>query len=212
MPPPIDLVGFQSGDLRVEQLVYIDGVRKWRCVCACGNGVVLTTDRVKRNKSCGCGVVTASRQRMTVHGDGKKENEDSTHVSWRAMRERCTNPNHEHWDRYGGRGIRVHDPWNAYETFLRDMGYKPSPLHQLDRIDNNGNYEPGNVRWATRKENGRNRDSNRLLYFRGQLLPLVVWSEQLNLNADTIRTRLDRLRWTTERALSTPPGSPRFTP
>lgn len=76
--------------------------------------------------------------------------------NWRGMRERCSNKNHDHYSRYGGRGIKVCDRWSNFYNFYEDMGQKPTPKHSLDRIDNNGNYEPSNCRWATQKEQLRN--------------------------------------------------------
>ena len=124
--------------------------------------------------------------------------------AWQQMRLRCTNPKHAAYPAYGGRGITVCARWLASpQAFLDDMGPKPSPHHELDRIDNNRGYEPGNCRWATRKTNDRNRRNNRLLDFRGERLALAEWCERLNLPRDTVRKRLESGR-SVEAALTTP--------
>lgn len=91
------------------------------------------------------------------HGDNCKGNTAPEYNSWRSMRERCLNPKYVKWHRYGGRGITICDRWDIYENFLADMGRKPSSKHSLDRINNEGNYEPSNCRWATNKEQCANR-------------------------------------------------------
>lgn len=125
--------------------------------------------------------------------------------AWQTMRLRCTEPSNSQYPNYGGRGIRVCERWlNSVEAFIEDMGPKPSPKHELDRYpDNNGNYEPGNCRWATRSENDRNRRSNRLIECRGEKLPLVAWSERSGVGVDTIRHRIAK-GWDSDRAIFTP--------
>lgn len=82
------------------------------------------------------------------------------YLAWRNMRTRCFNPRIQQWADYGGRGITVCERWLTFENFYADMGLRPSPRHSLDRLDNDGNYEPGNVRWATREEQQQNRSDN----------------------------------------------------
>lgn len=92
-----------------------------------------------------------------THGENRKGAQTKTHHAWTNMRRRCTNPKTNGYHRYGGRGIKVCERWDVYENFLADMGEPPTQEHQLDRIDSDGNYEPGNCRWATVKEQAGNR-------------------------------------------------------
>jgi len=117
------------------------------------------------------------------------------------MRNRCNNPNAIPYAHYGGRGIRVCAHWQLFKNFFADMGPRPSPKHTLDRIDNDKGYEPGNCRWATRKEQARNRSTSHLVQAFGQTLTLAEWSEKTSINQTTIRGRLKR-GWAPERALA----------
>ena len=125
-----------------------------------------------------------------------------TKKSWQAMWERCTRTKHRHWKDYGGRGIKVCERWESLENFIADVGRRPSATHSIDRIDNDGNYEPGNVRWATRVEQHRNKRTNHLLTFNGETLPISEWAERTGLGKTTIRQRIHR-GWPVADALST---------
>jgi hypothetical protein len=124
--------------------------------------------------------------------------------AWQTMRHRCTNPNSPAWDDYGGRGITICAEWlDDPAAFIAHVGPRPSPKHEIDRIDNDKGYEPGNVRWATRSVNDQNRRSNHLIEFQGETLALVEWSRRTGINPDTIYCRIER-GWSVERALTTP--------
>ncbi|NOV25919.1 hypothetical protein E5S69_20670 [Cupriavidus necator] len=124
--------------------------------------------------------------------------------AWQTMRLRCCNPDNAAYADYGGRGITVCDRWlDSPENFLADMGQKPSPKHELDRIDNDKGYSPGNCRWATRKVNDRNRRNNRHLEHDGVTRTLAEWSEITGINRDTLQKRLAS-GWSVDRAITTP--------
>lgn len=124
---------------------------------------------------------------------------------WVGMVHRCHNPKRSGYEYYGGRGIQVCQSWrDDFLTFLADVGRRPSLDHTLDRIDNNGDYEPGNVRWANRKTQNRNTRANRILEFRGESRCLTEWAEILGYTDTTIQYRLDVLGWDVERALTCP--------
>jgi hypothetical protein len=122
--------------------------------------------------------------------------------AWQTARLRCTEPTNHAYANYGGRGIRMCARWlEGPAAFVADMGRKPSPKHELDRRDNNGHYEPGNCRWVMRKENDRNRRSNRLIEFNGATRSMAEWCELLGLPRDTVRKRLDA-GWSVSLALA----------
>lgn len=114
--------------------------------------------------------------------------------AWQTMRLRCTVPTNPAYKDYGGRGIKVCARWlESPAAFVADMGPKPSPAHELDRYPNNdGDYEPGNCRWALRKDNCRNRRSSRVIECDGEALTLIEWAERSGVRAETIAERLDR--------------------
>lgn len=117
------------------------------------------------------------------------------------MHARCYDSRHKHYPRYGGRGIRVCEAWHSFEPFFADMGHRPTTKHSLDRIDNDGNYEPGNCRWATNSEQQRNRSSTRMIEFGGRRLSMAAWAEQTGLKLSTLCFRLAH-GWSIERALT----------
>lgn len=186
--------------------VRISGKRHWVCRCDCGNIGCVTTSNLRsgNSKSCGCLSVEARTAARFKHGASRTP-ELST---WRNMIRRCTEPKSSIFKFYGGRGIRVCDRWlgdSGFVNFLSDVGKRPSPKHTIDRIDVYGNYCPENCRWATRKEQGRNRRDNRLVTMNGQTKCLAEWSELTGLKAKTIECRLER-GMSSEDALLTPNG------
>lgn len=132
----------------------------WLCSCDCGNhtSVVSASMIAKRTSSCGCGVGQSTRSRFTKHGHAADYKTTSEYRAWDAMIQRCHNPKTKFYSYYGGRGIKVCDRWRkSFASFIADMGKKPDSKLTLDRFpDNNGNYEPGNCRWATRKQQSAN--------------------------------------------------------
>lgn len=124
--------------------------------------------------------------------------------AWQTMRHRCTSPESPAWESYGGRGITIAPEWlNDPAAFIAHIGPRPSARHEVDRIDNDRGYEPGNVRWVTRSENDRNRRSNVFIEFNGERLTLAAWTERTGIPSDTLKERLRR-GWSVERSLTEP--------
>ncbi len=112
--------------------------------------------------------------------------------AWINMVRRCLRPQSRYFGLYGGRGISVCSEWMRFERFSEDMGPRPSPEHSLDRINNDGNYEPGNCRWATRTQQGRNKRTNLLLTHEGETLTVTAWAERTGINRSTLAWRAKR--------------------
>ncbi len=181
----------------------------WLCKCDCGNTKVISQDALRGGgtMSCGCLIRDVVKERSTTHGEtceysrGSKE-----YKAWATMKWRCHNRNNT---RYGGRGISVCQRWlDSYVDFLIDVGRAPSPEYSLDRINNNGNYEPGNVEWSTRIRQANNTRRNRLIAINEQVYTVGEWARITGIRYATIYARLSR-GWIPERAVFDPAGKPR---
>lgn len=126
---------------------------------------------------------------------------------WCAMRRRCNSPTSASYQAYGGRGIRVCPRWDSFEQFYLDMGPRPSASHSIERIDNNGNYEPNNCRWATAGEQARNTRRSVRITFNGETLSRKDWATRYGISQYTIKYRIEVLGWTIDRALTERPDS-----
>ena len=198
----VDLTGRKFGRLTVVGYAASmpNGQLKWHCRCECGATRVVYGVHLNRGKtrSCGC-------YNNEVHStlSGRSKGAASEYKTWSSMLNRCENPNAQEFDRYGARGIAVCDRWHDLECFLQDMGRRPSSKHSIDRINNNGDYEPGNCRWATRQTQQNNLRSNRIVSFGGKSLTVAQWARDVGCSWSVIFCRLER-GWTVERALTQP--------
>lgn len=136
------------------------GQRTFLCRCSCDRTVVVASSNLRTGNttSCGCAKIDATIVRFTKHGHKRKGQKSIEYAAWCSMLARCYNKHTKRWGEWGGRGIVVCDEWRAsFQSFYEYVGPKTSPKHSLDRINNSGNYEPGNVRWATHSEQQKNR-------------------------------------------------------
>jgi hypothetical protein len=172
-------IGERFGMLTVvdDAPALISGDQRRRCVsvrCDCGTAKSAVLDALRRGLvvSCGCHRRQVVIDRNTTHGLAHKVPE---YRVWLAMRERCSDPNNKFYRRYGGRGIRVCARWQAdFAAFYEDMGPRPGDRWSIDRIDNDGNYEPGNCRWATAEQQRANRGDGRAPIYDQEELELII--------------------------------------
>lgn len=178
------------------------GRTRWQCICDCGEAALIQATNLKNGHtvSCGCLRRESTSKRRKKHGFSNER----LYNAWLSMRRRCESESSHAYKWYGGRGIKVCDRWQLFENFMKDMGTPPSPKHSLDRIDCDGNYEPGNCRWATMKDQQRNRRNNVLYEFKGSTATLGEHCEGLGIKAATVRARIKR-GLTIEQAMSNRP-------
>lgn len=192
--------------------LYDTGERKngrvvWHCRCNCGAEVDVKSEHLISGNTTSCGCYHRERvaERHTVHGMARNKKMHPLYNAWVCMLQRCENPKNKYYKDYGGRGIKVCDEWHDPVVFIDwalANGWQEGL--QIDRIDNNGNYEPGNCRWATRKEQARNRRSNHLITFDGKTQTMAEWAEEAGVNRVTLQSRIDRCHWPIKRALTEP--------
>ncbi len=202
----VDLVGKKFNALEVVSRNGSDcgGHPQWLCRCECGKETSVLGADLKRGstKSCGCLKTKANGDAHRTHGlSGIPE-----YRTWRMMILRCSVPSAKGYKNYGGRGISVCERWLASTSdFIKDMGPKPFPEAEIDRIDVNGNYEPSNCRWLSKKENLRNMRKSRLVKYRGKTICCSAWAELFGLKGYTVANRIAN-GWSPHRALNTPVG------
>lgn len=141
--------------------------------------------------------------RPIKHGHCRRGRRSKEWSAWNAMIRRCKYPSMDRYYRYGGRGIKIYQRWlDSFQAFLDDVGYAPSKKHSIDRIDNNGDYIPDNVRWATNSEQLKNSTKARFITFNKKTLNICDWAKETGINRQTIQMRLDVYNWSIEKALT----------
>jgi len=201
---------------RFHRLVVVDvdaGRTKQGCMlvgvkCDCGTQKIVRLSLLRNGvtKSCGCYCRERTAESHLRHGCGRNGKQTPEYRSWADMIRRTSDPSRRDFPNYGGRGIAVCERWRDFPAFLADMGYRP-PGCSIDRIDVDGNYEPSNCRWSTRTEQNRNTRRNRLVTFCGRRMSLAEACEIANIPYGTVKSRITRLGWSEERALSIPARS-----
>ncbi len=199
----LSLVGLTFDRLTVIRREHLEDkrFRYWLCRCRCGADTIADTASLTsgRKRSCGCLKSEVMIARNFKHG----ATDTPEHLVWKDMKRRCLAEDRPQYKNYGGRGVKVCKRWcDSFTVFLADVGVRPSPKHSIERIDNDGDYEPGNVRWATRREQSRNKRTSRLITFQGETLCLKDWAMKFGIRDDTLRYRL-KAGWSMKRALTT---------
>lgn len=190
-----DIIGRRFGRLvvlgrsRIQSRWYAD------CLCDCGQqkSVYIYNVMSGKSKSCGCLAKESSSARFTTHGRSYCRGYDKAYRAWQSIKDRCYNPNSGVFHNYGGRGISVCARWmESFDAFLHDMGSPPTASHSIDRIHNDGNYEPGNCRWATSLEQGVNKRTVTMLKVNDEEMCVTHWARRLGMFQSTLRRRVQR--------------------
>ena len=197
----VDISGQRFGRLIAvdESPIRKSGKIMWNCICDCGEKTLVDGVALRRGntRSCGCGRSDAAAERSFKHGGVGS----AAYSVWESMKKRCMCESDKNYARYGGAGITICNRWLDFKNFHQDMGVRP-PGAWIDRIDNSKGYEPGNCRWATPKEQQRNRTNNKIITFNGVSKPQSQWAEEYGIADNTLSRRLKR-GWSVERALTT---------
>ena len=198
MPPFIDLTKQNFNRLTILERIKNTNPIRWECQCACGNTTTATTNslRTKKVQSCGCLRKELTTKRMTTHNMSRSPE----YKSWTHMIGRCHNPTDQDFKNYGGRGIEVYQEWrDSFLAFYNYIGKRHSKKHSIDRINNEGNYCPGNIRWADRKTQNNNSRRNHLITIDGVTKTIAQWAKTMDISPLTICNRLQN-NWTPEKS------------
>jgi len=205
-----DITGKQFGRLTVLSFDHIGrGGAYWLCRCECGEKPIVLSARLANGTTSSCGCLARDRWKAsrTTHGLSKHP----LYTTWVGMHRRCYDEADDSYPRYGGRGIRVCDGWHGsggLRSFISDMGPKPSRRHSIDRIDVNGQYEPGNCRWATAAVQGANKENTLRVDHEGSRVALSTVAHQHGLGVASLNWRVQN-GWALEEALAVPMAPPR---
>lgn len=198
----IDITNQSFGKLFIVRYYGKDkgGRSQWLCKCKCGKEVIVEGYNLRsgHSKSCGCSKSESTIKAKTTHGASKT----ATYRTWRSIINRCENPNTQSFHLYGGRGIKICARWRSFSNFLLDMGEKPIGM-SIDRIDNDGDYEPSNCKWSTNKEQSSNTRRNHRITYMGETKILTQWIEDCNLSKSSFYYHLKKSNDSLQALLST---------
>lgn len=193
MPAFVNIAGARFGKLAVVTRHSVNGTGtvRWLCVCDCGAERVVSGDSLRRGvtTSCGCLQRELAAAKKRTHGlHGTPE-----YKAWDHIKDRCFNPGCDSYKDYGARGIMMCPEWRkSFDAFLAHVGPRPSAAHSIDRINNNGHYEPGNCRWATAAQQVRNRRNNRIVRYNGRIMTVADAADLCGLNRGSVYSRISR--------------------
>ena len=190
----LDLLGHTFGRLTVIGEVGKNkfGRTLWKCSCRCGGQKVIATQFLRSGESQSCGCF----RKETAAATGKRNKKHRSigtveYQTWGRIIQRCHNSKNKDYKHYGGRGIKVCDRWmKSFDMFLQDMGHRPLNMTSIDRIDNNGNYEPNNCRWANNKTQHNNSRNNRCFEFQGRTQTIAQWARDFGIKQCTLAHRI----------------------
>lgn len=197
--------GTRFGAWTVIEAAPSDGGRVIKCRCDCGTLAIVRLSTVRLGKSTRCESCRdrSNPGRAPTHGAMLGNRPTPEYQTWKSMKERCSNRSHPSFANYGAKGIHVTAEWlgpGGFERFLAHIGRRPSLAHSIDRCDSRGNYEPGNVRWATVEEQNRNKSDTQLYRIGARVMSRAEWARAQGLRADTVHARLRR-GWPIAKAL-----------
>lgn len=219
---PVQCICVQCGSAFSAKPAHIASGKAQRCSNTCRAAAIITTvdrtceycgavfkirpSRIREGGGRFCSRLCARKATRPglTHGETTTGQPSPEYRVWTDMKARCLSPNHPAFSHYGGRGITICERWReSFEAFLSDVGRRPTLAHSLDRIDNDGHYEPGNIRWATWDEQARNKRSNRLMTFNGMTQCVQDWARTTGLPASALYGRV-YAGWSAECTLTTP--------
>lgn len=183
----------------IERAGSAEGFALWKCRCDCGREIIVASSRLRQGrKNCCLSEEHKSARLISLTVEYKSE-----YVSWRSMYKRCTDMKHKHYASYGGRGITICEHWKVFRNFMLDMGRKPHPRFTIERDNIDGNYEPGNCRWISRADQGRNKRNSVFVTYAGRRMLLIDAIDDMGLSRSVVHQRL-KAGWTLAQALALP--------